>query len=102
MIIMYFPNCNPALRNLEAASEAMTDMPPRAEEELDPGPVLFAFNAIYIGYIKYRANSIWHRFPSAYTESFEVQTSSYVFVKIRKEFTCHKFNLLKWRCTILR
>ena len=26
------------LRNLEAASEAMTDMPPRAEEELDPGP----------------------------------------------------------------
>ena len=43
---MYFPNCNPALRNLEAASEAMTDMPPRAEEELDPGPVLFAWNSL--------------------------------------------------------
>ena len=33
------------LRNLEAASEAMTDMPPRAEEELDPGP---AFSIILI------------------------------------------------------
>ena len=36
------------LRNLEAASEAMTDMPPRAEEELDPGPALKSCDAFSI------------------------------------------------------
>ena len=45
------------LRNLEAASEAMTDMPPRAEEELDPGPAFKscdAFSIITIQIFRFR------------------------------------------------